>query len=121
VWLVPALSPGDIVGIDNLASDKSPEIRNAIEAEGAGRRFLPGYSQQFFAPSLAANARTSATNFIFIGLSLLSSQAAKTATFASDSLIGRNTTPRQAMPVSVGSVEPCAEPKPSLPRCWSPI
>jgi hypothetical protein len=41
VWLVPALSPGDIVRIDNLDSHKSPEIRNAIEAEGAGWRFLP--------------------------------------------------------------------------------
>jgi hypothetical protein len=47
VWLVPALSPGDIVGIDNIASDKSPEIRNAIEAEGAGWRFLPRYSPGF--------------------------------------------------------------------------
>jgi transposase len=47
VWPVPALLPGDIVGIDNLALHKSPEIRKAIEAEGAGRRFLPRYSPGF--------------------------------------------------------------------------
>lgn len=41
MWPVPALAPGDIVVIDNLASDKSPEIRKAIEAAGAGRGFLP--------------------------------------------------------------------------------
>jgi putative transposase len=33
--LVPALSPGDIVLIDNLASHTSPKIRKGIEAEGS--------------------------------------------------------------------------------------
>jgi transposase len=42
--LVPTLSLGDIVLIDNLASHKSPKIRKAIEAEGAELRFLPRYS-----------------------------------------------------------------------------
>jgi transposase len=42
--LVPTLSPGDIVLIDNLAAHKSPKIRKAIEAEGAELRFLPRYS-----------------------------------------------------------------------------
>jgi transposase len=42
--LVPTLSPGDIVLIDNLASHKRPKIRKAIEAEGAELRFLPRYS-----------------------------------------------------------------------------
>jgi transposase len=32
---------------DDLALHKSPEIRKAIEAEGAGRRFLPRYSPGF--------------------------------------------------------------------------
>jgi transposase len=42
--LVPALSEGDIVLIDNLGSHKSPKIKNAIAAAGAELRFLPRYS-----------------------------------------------------------------------------
>jgi transposase len=42
--LVPTLSPGDIVLIDNLGSHKSPKIRKAIEAKGAELHFLPRYS-----------------------------------------------------------------------------
>ena len=37
--LVPTLSLGDIVLIDNLASHKSPKIRKAIEAEGRRTAF----------------------------------------------------------------------------------
>jgi len=40
--LVPALSPGDIVLIDNLASHTSPKIRKGIEAEGAELRTVSG-------------------------------------------------------------------------------
>jgi transposase len=42
--LVPTLSEGDIVLIDNLSSHKSPKIRIAIEATGAELHFLPRYS-----------------------------------------------------------------------------
>jgi transposase len=45
--LVPDLSPGDIVIIDNLSSHKAPAAREAIEAAGATLLFLPPYSPDF--------------------------------------------------------------------------
>ena len=42
--LVPDLSPGDIVIMDNLSSHKVPAAREAIEAAGATLLFLPPYS-----------------------------------------------------------------------------
>lgn len=45
--LVPELSPGDIVIMDNLSSHKGPAIREAIEAAGADLLFLPPYSPDF--------------------------------------------------------------------------
>ncbi len=42
--LVPTLKPGDIVVMDNLGSHKVAGVRQAIEAAGAERRFLPPYS-----------------------------------------------------------------------------
>jgi transposase len=45
--LVPALQPGDVVVLDNLAAHKQPEIRAAIEQAGASLRFLPPYSPDF--------------------------------------------------------------------------
>jgi transposase len=39
--LVPDLSPGDIVIMDNLSSHKTPAARDAIEAVGAKLLFLP--------------------------------------------------------------------------------
>ncbi len=39
--LVPTLSPGDVVIMDNLSSHKKPAIRNAIRAVGARLLFLP--------------------------------------------------------------------------------
>lgn len=42
--LVPALRPGDVVVLDNLAVHKQPEIHAAIAAAGARVRFLPPYS-----------------------------------------------------------------------------
>lgn len=42
--LVPTLSPGDIVIMDNLGSHKVAGIREAIEAAGASVRYLPPYS-----------------------------------------------------------------------------
>jgi transposase len=45
--LVPELSPGDIIIMDNLSSHKAPAIRDAIEAAGAELLFLPPYSPDF--------------------------------------------------------------------------
>lgn len=45
--LVPELSPGDIVVMDNLGSHKGPKVRSLIEAAGAGLLFLPPYSPDF--------------------------------------------------------------------------
>jgi len=45
--LAPTLSPGEIVIMDNLSSHKSEKVRQAIEAAGATRLFLPAYSPDF--------------------------------------------------------------------------
>ena len=45
--LAPALRPGDVVVLDNLAAHKQPAVRAAIEAAGAQLRFLPPYSPDF--------------------------------------------------------------------------
>ena len=42
--LVPTLTPGDIVIMDNLASHKSQAVRKAIRQAGAKLFFLPKYS-----------------------------------------------------------------------------
>lgn len=42
--LVPTLSPGDIVVMDNLSSHKGPTVRRNIEAAGAALLYLPPYS-----------------------------------------------------------------------------
>ena len=42
--LIPTLSPGDIVVMDNLSSHKGEDVREAIEAAKAELRFLPPYS-----------------------------------------------------------------------------
>lgn len=43
-FLLPTLSPGDIVVMDNLGSHKSEAVRDAIGSKGAKRLFLPPYS-----------------------------------------------------------------------------
>ncbi|HEX2764292.1 MAG TPA: IS630 family transposase [Allosphingosinicella sp.] len=43
-FLVPTLSPGDIVIMDNLGSHKGKAVRSAIRAAGAKLFFLPPYS-----------------------------------------------------------------------------
>ena len=43
-FLVPTLSPGDVVIMDNLSSHKRPAIRAAIRSVGARLLFLPPYS-----------------------------------------------------------------------------
>ena len=42
--LVPALTPGDTVVMDNLAAHKVAGVRQVIEAAGAHLRYLPAYS-----------------------------------------------------------------------------
>ena len=42
--LVPALSPGDVVVMDNLSSHKGPRVRELVEAAGATVVYLPPYS-----------------------------------------------------------------------------
>jgi transposase len=45
--LAPTLLPGDIVVMDNLSSHKVAGVKEAIEAKGATRLFLPPYSPDF--------------------------------------------------------------------------
>jgi len=45
--LVPTLSPGDVVIMDNLGSHKGLEVRASIEAAGAKLLYLPPYSPDF--------------------------------------------------------------------------
>ena len=42
--LAPTLQPGDLEVMDNLSSHKVSGVREAIEAVGAGLRYLPPYS-----------------------------------------------------------------------------
>jgi transposase len=43
-FLAPALEPGDVVGLDNLAAHKVDGVRQAIAAAGASILHLPPYS-----------------------------------------------------------------------------
>ena len=45
--LVPELTPGNLVIMDNLSSHKAPAVRAAIEAAGGRLLFLPPYSPDF--------------------------------------------------------------------------
>ncbi len=45
--LVPVLTPGDIVILDNLPAHKVATVRDAIESVGAGLLYLPPYSPDF--------------------------------------------------------------------------
>jgi transposase len=68
-FLVPTLTPGDIVVMDNLGSHKGEAVRRAIEAAGARLLFLPPYSpdlnpiEQVFA-KLKALLRRAATRSV---------------------------------------------------------
>jgi len=63
--LVPDLSPGDVVVLDNLAAHKVAGVREKIEAAGASLLYLPPYSphlnpiEQVFAKLKALIARRS--------------------------------------------------------------
>jgi transposase len=75
--LVPVLTQGDIVVMDNLGSHKSRAVRQAIRAGGAKLFFLPAYSpdlnpiEQAFAKMKTmlrkADARTSEATWRTIG------------------------------------------------------
>jgi len=75
--LAPALSPGDVVAMDNLAAHKVAGVREAILAAGASVLYLPPYSpdlnpiEQLFAKLKAllrkAGARTRDTLWATIG------------------------------------------------------
>lgn len=45
--LVPTLRPGDVVIMDNLPAHRVAGVKEAIEAAGAVRLFLPPYSPEF--------------------------------------------------------------------------
>ena len=45
--LAPTLRPGDVVIMDNLPAHRVSGVREAIEAAGAMRLFLPPYSPEF--------------------------------------------------------------------------
>jgi transposase len=45
--LVPTLSPGDVVVMDNLSSHKRARVREVIEAAGCRLLYLPPYSPDF--------------------------------------------------------------------------
>jgi len=42
--LVPSLSPGDVVILDNVAFHKGPRAEELVKARGAWLLFLPAYS-----------------------------------------------------------------------------
>ena len=75
--LAPALSPGDVVVLDNLAAHKVAGVREAIQAAGASLLYLPPYSpdlnpiEQLFAKLKAllrkAAARTKEALWATIG------------------------------------------------------
>jgi transposase len=43
-YLVPTLSKGDLVVMDNLPAHKGPRVEELIKAAGAELRYLPPYS-----------------------------------------------------------------------------
>ena len=45
--LVPTLTPGDIVVMDNLSAHKGRQVRDVIEMAGARLLYLPPYSPDF--------------------------------------------------------------------------
>jgi transposase len=90
-FLVPTLTPGDIVIIDNLGSHKGAGVRQAIEAAGAQLLYLPPYSpdlnpiEQVFAKLKAllrkAAARSVSTLWAAVGELLRRYSAAECANY----------------------------------------
>jgi transposase len=92
--LVPALTPGDVVVMDNLAAHKVAGIREAVAAAGASILYLPPYSpdlnpiEQLFAKLKAllrqASARTRETLWSTIGHLLTTFSATECASYLSN-------------------------------------
>ena len=93
--LVPTLTPGDVVVLDNLGSHKGKAVRAAIRAAGAKLFFLPPYSpdlnpiEQVFAKLKQAlrttTARTVDTTFDAIAAALKTFSAAECQNYLSNS------------------------------------
>ena len=56
---MPTLKPGDVVIMDNLRVHKMAAVRQAIEAAGAKRLFIPNYSPDLNPIELAVSKLTS--------------------------------------------------------------
>jgi transposase len=92
-FLAPALAPGDVVVLDNLAAHRVDGIRPAIKAAGASILYLPPYSpdlnpiEQLFAKLKAllrkAAARTKDTLWATIGRLLATVPPAECANYLS--------------------------------------
>ncbi len=55
---MPTLKPGDVVIMDNLRVHKMVAVRQAIEAAGAKRLFVPNYSPDLNPIELAVSKPT---------------------------------------------------------------
>jgi len=55
--LLPALTPGTTIVLDNLSVHRSPEVRKLVAAAGCHLRFLPAYSPDFNPIELAFSTR----------------------------------------------------------------
>ena len=55
--LVPELTPGDVVAMDNLPAHKARGVREAIESAGATLLFLPPYSRASTRSSWPSSSR----------------------------------------------------------------
>jgi transposase len=90
-FLAPALGPGDVVVLDNLAAHKVDGVRRAVAAAGASLLYLPPYSpdlnpiEQLFAKLKAllrkAAARTKDELWATIGRLLDACAAAECASY----------------------------------------
>jgi transposase len=90
-FLAPALGPGDVVVLDNLAAHKVDGVRRAVAAAGASLLYLPPYSpdlnpiEQLFAKLKAllrtAAARTEDKLWVTIGRLLDACAAAECANY----------------------------------------
>jgi len=58
-FLAPALAPGDVVVLDNLAAHKVDGVRQALAAAGAALLFLPPYSPDLSNGSRFRSSRSS--------------------------------------------------------------
>ena len=74
--LVPTLSPGDIVVMDNLSSHKGPRVEQLIKTVGAELRYLPPYSPDMNPIEKAYSKLKAQPNFHARRVDLLEGQGA---------------------------------------------